>query len=197
MLTPKDPPKFLNEDNVNPKGFASFQEMSIAKEIIVSGFNDEFARTQMRSSADVKDEIKKFFITLWCEERLYAFFIPETLKGISERVFTHPAVRDFVLNWSDASAILLSVNDYSIDRLIKTISHGVSLNKSVSTILTPNVDDGENDGSLINARLRMTMHIEQDVVCAILQKNFWLVCIIVMYLYMSDLMADKNGPFSG
>lgn len=197
MITPRDPPKYLSEDTTNSSELASFQELSIAKEIILSGFDDELSRYAMRGLPDAVEEIKKFFLTLWFEERLYAFFVPETLKSISEKLFANAVVRDFVLNWTDATAILLNVNDFSIDRLIKTISHGVSLNKEVSTVKTPNVDDGENDGSLINVRLRMAMHVERDVVVSVLQKNFWLVCLIVMYLYMSDLRAEKTGPFAG
>src|SRR5574343_2064698 len=180
MTTPKDPPKFLS-DSQPEKTLASFQDLAIAKEIILSSFIDELHRRTMYGNPEILSEIKKFFQLLWCEERLFAFFIPETLKGISEKIFTQPHIRHFVLNWTDSSAIMLSVSDYNIDWLIKSISQGVCLNKTVSKTPTGVVSE-DNDGSLINVRLRMTLHIEEDVVQSILQKNFWLVCIIVLYL---------------
>jgi hypothetical protein len=192
----QDPPKFLIEAEPIEETLASFQEVEIAKEIIISAFKNEFLRVTLvnQGYAEYEPVVKNFFITLWFGERLYTLFDPETLKSLTEKLFNNPAVRDFVLNWTDTCAVLLSVSNFSIDRLIETISQGISLNKTVPELSDSHGNEKpvEESYNLINIRIRMKMHVEQQVVSDILKNNFWLTCIIVVYLYMSET-ASKDG----
>lgn len=173
----------------------SFQELDIAVEIIFSALKNELLRCE-RVNPQKLEDVKKFILQIWFEERLYSLFVPETLRDVSRRVFERPTVRDFVLNWSTACAASLSVSDFSIERLVETITRGICLNRQTYELSSNTVKETDSM-NLIDSKIRLSMHVEIDTVRLTLADNFWLLCLIVVYLYLPDKADDVGVDFVG
>jgi hypothetical protein len=192
MALPPAPPKlpqYLDQNGV------TFTELEAAKIIVLDTFKDNLMRQklmaqQFKGSANTGeipiaiqqyDDVKTFFLLLYFEGRAYTLFTPINLNTLAKNIFTNDTIRDFVLNWTDMAMISLSVQDYSLDRLIETISQGICRNKLTST------DEESVSLSLVNEKVALAMQITPDYVRDTLKVNSWLLCITILYLFMSEI----------
>ena len=137
--------------------------------------------TEQLASVQQYEDIKKFFLSLYFEGRAHALFIPASLNDLAENIFTNDNIRDFVLNWTDSAMVSLSVQDFSLEQLRETISQGICQNK-------PFDENGElSPLCLVNAKVAATINIAPQYVNDILKANSWLLCITILYLFMSEL----------
>lgn len=154
----------------------SFEQLEIAKEVVVAAFDREIQRI---TSGENETRIKTFFLQLYFEERLHTFFIPKNLQSLAEGIFTDVNVRDFVLNFSDGVALMLAVSDFPVDRLINTIAYGMTLNKKP-------VETGKPSLCLIQENLRASIEVREENLVNLLEDNFWLVCLILLYQFLTQ-----------
>lgn len=176
-------------------GRVTFAELEVAKIVILDSFKDNLTRYKLLAehvkSLDNTDSehisilqyenVKTFFLLLYFEGRMYSLFTPVNLSKIANDIFTNDAIRDFVLNWTDMAMVSLNVQDYSVERLIETISRGVCQNKLSET------NGGDNSLSLVNNKVAVAIQISPDYVQSALKANSWLLCIVVLYLFMSEI----------
>lgn len=197
LTTQNTPPsKFLDTN------LATFSELDVAKILILDTFKDLMSRyklmaegatttegntTELPYSLGVYNDIKKFFLSLYFEGRIYTLFTPLNLQELAQDIFTNDNIRDFVLNWTDMCMIVLNVNDYSLDRLKETISRGICINK------LPEESEGKSL-SLVNEKVALSIQITSDYVKDILDANSWLICIVILYLFMSEVnILDQDN----
>lgn len=163
------------------KGLLTFEGLNIMKELVIKIFDAELSRPRSLKEAEV---LKSFFLSLYFEQRLYTLFIPRHLIDLSESVFTESCVRDLVLNLTDRVSVLLAVEDFDLDAVAETITQGVCFNKTA-------VDDRY---SLINSDLRMSFEVKYEDVKGYLVNNFWLTCLVILYMFMYESMLfDEQG----
>jgi hypothetical protein len=151
----------------------SFDELSIVKEIIVSSFNKEFFRPGREEES--LNVIKTYFLSWGMEKRLYSMFVSISLLEITEEIYTNTVLRDFVLNFSTSVMILLSVEDFDIEKAINTIASGISANTNV-----------EKPYGLINEKIRMVIQVEKSTILSVLKNNPWLLCLVFLYLFIDQ-----------
>lgn len=189
VKSPVKPSQYLDASLV------TFAELEAAKIIVLDTFKDNLMRQKLMSEqlnalspANEKSNasvtyvnVKTFFLLLYFEGRMYSLFTPVNLNTLANDIFTNDGIRDFVLNWTDMAMISLSVQDYSVDRLIETISQGVCRNK-----LSEN-EDTATSLSLVNDKVAAAIQISPDYVQSTLKANSWLLCITVLYLFMSEI----------
>lgn len=195
VTTPPPTPSVYLDKRVYPdQGLVTFNELEVAKIIILDAFKENMYRHKhyaeaFKNLAGVEandaiqqyEDIKKFFLSLYFEGRAHTLFIPANLMTLSENIFTNDHIRDFVLNWTDIAMVSLNVQDYNLKYLVETISQGFCQNK-------PTDQNGGNASlSLVNDKVALTIRITPDYVRDTLLANAWLICITVLYLFMSEI----------
>lgn len=114
-------------------------------------------------------------LDFYYKTELHNFFLPLSLKDVTESIFTSVPMRDFILAVTRRSYLEINSLLPDIDALVHSV---VS-----TTELTVN-RAGKPDNSLIPKHLYESIYVDKDVVNVCLKNNTWLV---ILYLCLSNL----------
>lgn len=164
MLSKKTPP--MNET-------ISMEELIMLGDLTITLLDAEIDRA-LNPAHQI--QVIEFFTDFYYRHRIYSLFIPSTLTALTETVFTNEVVRDVVLNLTDRLSVFLSVSDVDVNHLVSTIVEGVTRAKQ---------SPGLGNYSLINEKIRETIYISPDPLRELLNGNFWLLTLTMVYLFFT------------
>lgn len=162
----------------NPPSLLTFEELSIVKELVIGIFHRELSRC---TSEERQKQLKTFFLTIYFEERIFNLLTPRVREELAERIFADVVVRDLILNMTDQVGIMLSVQEFDVRRLITTVVRGICLNKPTSALTASHASK-----PLLDEKSRSAIQVTELELIPFLENNFWLVCVIVLYLFMGE-----------